>query len=122
VKLYQGKHAEAIAGLEDAVERSKRRSYELGLLGHAYAVIGRTADAQKILTELQTRRKSIYVSPLTDALVYIGLNDFDRAFAALEQARKDGDMWLTENNLDLVFSPLRGDPRWAALLKRMGIS
>jgi hypothetical protein len=50
------------------------------------------------------------------------LRDNDHAFAALEQARKDGDMWLTENNPDPAFEVLHGDRRRNQLLQRMGIS
>jgi adenylate cyclase len=120
-RLFQGRYSEAINGLEEAVVRSGRRSLELGFLGHAYAVAGRTPDAQHILDELEARRRTAYVTPLAFAMVYIGMRDFDRAFEALERARKDGDMWLTENNADLVFDPLRNDSRWAALMKRLGI-
>jgi TolB-like protein/Tfp pilus assembly protein PilF len=120
-RLFQGRHAEAIAGLERAVEVSGRRSLELAFLGHAYATAGRRADALGVLAELEARSKRGYVSPLTLAFVHIGLGDLDRAFAELDQARKAGDPWLTENHVDLIFDPLRHDRRWKKLLKQMGI-
>ena len=121
-RLFQGRHDEAIRGLEEAVAHSRRRAHELGFLGHAYAVSGRTVDAQRILEELEQRRATAHISPLPIAYVYIGLGDFDRAFELLEEARREGDMWLTENNADLIFEPLHADRRWTQLRKRMGIA
>ena len=121
LRLFQGRHEEAVRGLEEAVERSQRRATELGYLGHAYAVSGRTADAQRILRELAEKRAATHITPLASAMVYTGLGELDAAFAALEQARQEGDMWLTENNVDLVFESLHADRRWKQLRKRMGI-
>jgi TolB-like protein/Flp pilus assembly protein TadD len=120
-RLYQGLHEEAIAGLEDAVVRSGRRSRELSFLGYAYAVTGRRADAEQILDQLAQRGRTAYVSPLDAAFVYIGLGDNDRAFAALDKARQEGDPWLTENGFDPSFDPLRSDARWIRLRKEMGL-
>jgi TolB-like protein/Tfp pilus assembly protein PilF len=121
LRLFQGQHETAIKGLEDSVEKSQRRANELGYLGHAYATAGRRDDAVRILNELEARRASGTATPLSIAFVQIGLGDHDKAFKAIEQARKDGDMWLTENNVDLIFDPLRADPRWERLRGRMGL-
>ena len=121
-RVFQGRYDEGIRELEDAVNRSQRRAFELGALGFGYATAGRTEDARKLLTELETRRKSQYVSAIPVAMIYTALRDNDHAFAALEQARKDGDMWLTENNPDPAFEALHSDKRWNQLLKRLGIS
>jgi tetratricopeptide (TPR) repeat protein len=120
--LFQGHHAEAIDSLEKAVTRSGRRTMELAFLGYAYGVANRRADAQRMLTELNARAASGYVSPLCNAIVYLGLADLDDAFDWLERARKANDPWLTENGFDLMFDPLRADPRWIQLRKRMGLS
>jgi serine/threonine-protein kinase len=119
---FQGHHAEAVRILEHAVARSGRRAVEVGFLGHAYARAGRPDDAKRILAELEARRSEGTATPLAVAFVEIGLGDYDDAFKSLELARRTGDMWLTENNADLVFDPLRGDPRWSRLMKRMGVA
>jgi Tfp pilus assembly protein PilF len=119
---FQGHHAESIAILEQAAVRSGRRAVEVGFLGHAYARAARREDARRILAELEARRSEGTATPLTVAFVEIGLGDLDSAFRNLELARRTGDMWLTENNADLVFDPLRADPRWPRLLKRMGVA
>lgn len=121
LRLFQGHYEAAIKGLEAAVAQSQRRAVEVGFLGHAYAVAGRRADALRIIDELETRRASGNATSMAIAFVHIGLGNIDQAFRAIEQARRAGDMWLTENNPDLIFDPLREDPRWDRLRKRMGI-
>lgn len=119
VRFFQGDHAGGITGLEQAVAQSGRRSAELGYLGYAYAVAGRRTEAEQLLRELNARGGgSIHIA---QAFIHVGLGDADAAFNALEQARLAGDMWLTENNPDLIFEPLRRDPRWKQLLNRMSI-
>ncbi|MGH7460442.1 MAG: hypothetical protein ACREMA_05365 [Longimicrobiales bacterium] len=56
-----------------------------------------------------------------NAIVYVGLRDLDNAFEWLDRARKVNDPWFTENGFDLMFDPLRADPRWIRLRKRMGL-
>jgi TolB-like protein len=58
---FPGRHDEAVRGLEEAVARSRRRAHELASR-HAYAVSGRTADAQRILEELKQRRAATHIS------------------------------------------------------------
>ena len=120
IRFFQGKREQGIAELERVVELSERRTVELGYLGYAYGIAGRRADAEKLLQELESRGTSTS-TPTAMAFVYVGLGDYDRAFDALELARRAGDMWLTENNMDLIFDPLRRDPRWKKLLSRMRI-
>lgn len=81
---------------------------------------GRAEDARRILSELEARGRQSYVTPLAPAIVHIGLRNDDRAFELLEKARDAGDPWLTENNFDLLFDPLRGDARFDRLLERLG--
>jgi len=121
-RLFQGQNAVAIAALEDIVRLSGRRAMHLAFLGHAYAVSGRRAEALRILEELNVRRRETYVSPLSFAIIYIGLGQFDSAFHWLELARQADDPWLTENNFDLVFDPVRDDARWRSLRKEMGFA
>jgi TolB-like protein len=121
-RLLQGDNAAAIDGLEDIVRLSGRRAMHLAFLGHAYAVNGRRAEALRILEELHTRRRESYVSPLSFAIIYIGLGQLDDAFHWLELARQAADPWLTENNFDPVFDPVRADARWRKLRSEMGFA
>jgi TolB-like protein/Tfp pilus assembly protein PilF len=121
-RLFQGQQAAAIAELENIVGLSGRRAMHLAFLGHAYADTGRRAEALRIIEELNVRRREIYVSPLSFAIIYIGLGQSDDAFHWLELAREAADPWLTENNFDLIFDPVRGDARWRKLRREMGFA
>jgi len=56
------------------------------------------------------------------ARVYGSAGQSDQAFAWIERAERQGDSGLAWVKLDITFQPLRGDPRWAALLKRMNLA
>jgi serine/threonine protein kinase/tetratricopeptide (TPR) repeat protein len=121
--LKQRRYEEAIAEFQKTVELSGSASRYQGDLGYCYAVTGRRAEAQAILKELEakyTRREAIgqYL-----AEVYAGLGDRDQAFAWLEKdfERHSGNRlpfakwWFT-------FDDLRGDPRFADLMHRIGLN
>jgi tetratricopeptide (TPR) repeat protein len=120
---YQQKRifADAVAEIEKAREL-ENAPYILGPLGHAYAVAGRRAEAQKILDELQYRAKRENVPALSVAQVYAGLGEKDKTFEWLEKGieRKDEEMtWL---GVDPRFDGFRSDPRFTDLLRRMNLA
>jgi TolB-like protein/Flp pilus assembly protein TadD len=94
----------------------------LGALGHAYAIAGRIAEARTLIAELQRRSRSSYVSPVDIATVYVGLGLPDETFAWLEKAYADRAYGLVLMNTDPRFDPVRSDPRFADLIRRVGLS
>jgi TolB-like protein/Flp pilus assembly protein TadD len=121
-RLFMGQQVAATAALEEIARLSARNAMHLAFLGHAYGTTGRHADARRLIEELKLRSRKTYVSPLTLAIIHIGLGERDDAFRELEQAREAADPWLTENNFDLIFDPLRSDSRWRKLRSEMGFS
>ena len=114
-----GKRAEAIPEYEKAVEMTGGDQEALATLGHAYAMAGRRADAEKILRDLERKAKSDYVSPYLIATVYAGLGEKDQAFAWLEKAYVEKSWDLPWNlRSDLRVDSLRGDPRFQGLVRR----
>lgn len=99
----------------------------LALLGHAYAASGKTAEARRVLSELQDLSEAQdvgarrYVSPYTVAGIYAGLGDKDQAFKWLERAFEERDVWLMNLKVDPVFAKLRSDKRFQDLLTRAGL-
>jgi len=92
-----------------------------GALGHAYALSGKRAEAQKAIVRLRDLSKDRYVAPYDVAVVYVGLGDTDQTMEWLQRAYEDHSAWLIWIELDLRFDGIRGDPRYRDLLRRMKI-
>jgi hypothetical protein len=89
-------------------------------LGIVHARAGRNAAARKVITQLEAESAYRYVSPMDIALIYSLLNDRDNAFIWLEKAYQERTPWLFELHVTPELSPVRDDPRFENLLKRMG--
>lgn len=86
------------------------------------AYLGKKAEAQKTIKELQDRMAREYIDPTIIASIYTSLGDKDQAFVWLEKGyqEKGGNIpWI---HLDPKYQPLRSDPRLADLLRRIGIA
>jgi TolB-like protein/DNA-binding winged helix-turn-helix (wHTH) protein/Tfp pilus assembly protein PilF len=115
-----GKLLEAISEYQKAVEMSDGNQDVTAALAHAYAVIGRRAQAEKILRDLERKSKSVYVSPYIIATIYAGLGEKDRAFEFLEKAYQEKSLEISWHlKADLRIDNLRSDPRFQALLRRV---
>ena len=115
----EGKVGDAIASCERGVALTKRASYALSSLGRLYGITGRIRDAQQILEELLDRYARREASPVEVAYVYLGLGDRDRAFEWLGRgfAARSSNLLLLKVGPE--FAPLRGDPRYAALMAQL---
>jgi len=89
------------------------------MLGEAYALSGDKSRARQILRELQARAKREDVSALYPALIYAGLGEKDSAFLGLEGAFEERATDLLGLKTAAIYDPLRSDPRFDDLLKRM---
>jgi DNA-binding winged helix-turn-helix (wHTH) protein/TolB-like protein len=122
----KGMYAQAIDEFQKGVKISGS-PLMLALLGHAYAVSGKTKEARQVLSDLHDLSESReagsrrYVSPYTIAAIHAGLGDKDQAFKWLEQANEERDVWLMNLKVDPVFAKLRSDRRFQDLLTRTGL-
>jgi tetratricopeptide (TPR) repeat protein len=91
------------------------------LLGYAYAVSGRKADALKQLSTLQEAAGKRYIPPSYFALLWMGLGDNKQALTWLEHGYKDRSEHMLYLGLEPLVDPLRSDPRFALLLKKVGL-
>ncbi len=120
--VTKGMYQRAIAELQKALILNARDSFILGALAHAYARAGQREEALKLVGELkriETDRGSIPTFSFIWA--YAGLQDKNQAFAWLErsyQERRDRMVWL---NVDPLLDPLRSDPRFHDLVRRVGL-
>jgi TolB-like protein/DNA-binding winged helix-turn-helix (wHTH) protein/Flp pilus assembly protein TadD len=117
-----GQFEEGIASAEKAVELSRRAPGALGMLGLAYGLGGRKAEARGILNELLELDKQRYVTPAALVNVYIGLGDKDQAFAWLEKAYQERSAYVAWIKVFPILDPLRSDPRFTDLLRRVGLA
>ena len=119
--LQAGRTDEAISEFEKAIPLSGDSPDEPASLAFAYAVTGRKEDANRIVGELRKRSERAYTPPSLIAAIYGALGDRDKAFEFLEEAFRQRDSLLVYLKVEPMFDPLRGDPRFANLLKRIGL-
>ncbi|MGH9881380.1 MAG: tetratricopeptide repeat protein, partial [Pyrinomonadaceae bacterium] len=120
VYVQKGMYDEAIAEYKKSIPLSGDSPDELASLGYAYALSGKKREAQAVIEELKERSKRRYISPTIIAFVYAGLGEKDEAFAWLEKAYDGRDFILVFLKVDPTFDPLRSDPRFANLVRRVG--
>lgn len=114
----KGMYPEAISEFQTGVKLSGS-PLMLALLGHAYAVAGKRAEAQQVLTDLQQLQSQRYVSPYTVAAIYAGLGDHEQAFKWLDRAVEERDIWLMNLKVDPVFAKLRTQRQFTDTLARI---
>jgi len=110
---------ESVAESEKAARLSGGSQASTAQLGCAYARIGETAKAHKIIDQLTELSRKKYVSPYDIAIIYTGLGERDLALEWLEKAYEERAVRLLEL-LDPAFDGLRFDPRFQDLVQRIG--
>ena len=93
----------------------------LAMLGHAYAISSKRDEALKALDQLKELAKRRYVSPINFVFIYIGLGEKDEAFQWLETCYQERDPQMTRLKVNPLFDPLRSDPRFTELMRRVGL-
>ena len=121
--------AEAYASLgryDDAFAEFQRAGGLLGTMHTGYACYalaraGRTAEARQLLAKIQELSRRQYVSPYHEALGRLGLGEKDEAITLLEKAVDQHYPWVIHYGVEPVLDPLRKEPRFKALLQRIGL-
>ena len=93
----------------------------IAALARAYALAGKREEAKKRLAELLELSKQRYVSPGSIGLIYAALGDKDQAFTWLDKAVEAYDLVTARLKVDSRFDPLRSDPRFPDLVRRVGL-
>ncbi len=115
-----GRFAEGVTELETA-RRLDDGARVLSALGCAYGISGQRDKAQRITAELKELANHRYISPFSRALVYAGLGEKDEAFAWLEKAYHEHSDSIVILKVYPWLDPLRSDPRFADLMRRVGL-
>jgi serine/threonine-protein kinase len=91
----------------------------IALYGYACARAGRRADAEAAMSELEELSRHRFVDSVLVAVLWIGLEDKDRTFAALERSYVERSGRLVYLKVERAFDPIRSDPRFANLVARL---
>jgi TolB-like protein/Tfp pilus assembly protein PilF len=120
--LHTGKQAEAVREFETALELSGTGDTDLQLdLGFAYAISGNRDEARRILASLEKLHEQGVVPSGSVAILLGVLGEPDEAFTWLEKAYRERDPQLTYLRAGRRFEPLRKDPRFEQLIRRVGL-
>jgi serine/threonine protein kinase/lipoprotein NlpI len=112
-------YGKAIVHLQKAAQLGM--TFALGWLGLALVHAGKKDEAAKILDQLDEISKQRYVSPVQKALIFLGLDREDEAYEQFELAYQAREPFLAYFLLDWVPGPVRSDPRYIAILKKIGL-
>jgi adenylate cyclase len=115
VLLLRGEAAAALAEIQRASDESVQRQGE----AEAYFALGRRAEANAKLSEMERLDTATNASGIAETYAYRG--ESDQAFAWLDRAYRQHEAALEEVNRDLFMKSLHGDPRWKAFLRKMNL-
>jgi tetratricopeptide (TPR) repeat protein len=115
----QGRFDESIAAHRAAVHLSGGSPLMLGWLGLALGQGGHAADARALLEQLHAMANARYVPPTAFAWTHYGLGELDQAFLWMDRAADGRDRMMVPLQSYPFLDPIRTDPRYVALLKKM---
>jgi TolB-like protein/tetratricopeptide (TPR) repeat protein len=121
VYLGAQRFEESVTALRRAVELSDEFPLMLGWLGLALGRGGHTADATRLLERLREIAGHRFVLPTSFAWLHLGLGDIDEAFAWMERAVYRNDEWVHPLKTYPFLDPLRSDPRFHALMRKISL-
>ena len=121
VFLQQGKYPEALAEFNKAKEFSRGNSEAISMIGCTWARAGDGEKARGVLEELQALSAERYIPSSNIAALFLALDERDEAIATLEKAFEERDVRLSFLKIDPKWDSCRSDPRFAAILKRIGL-
>jgi Tfp pilus assembly protein PilF len=119
VHIMKGQLDEAIAALMKASTLTPESSEIVAQLAHAHALAGHRDRTRAALDDLLERSQQQHVSPFSFALIHTGLGESQAAIDWLERAYDERDWYLCVLKTEPILDPLRNEPRFQALLRRM---
>jgi tetratricopeptide (TPR) repeat protein len=94
----------------------------LGVRADIYGVAGRPQEAVKIIRQLQQYSRTHYVFPSIFARAYLAAGYKEQALTWFERAYDEKDPWLFWLKVSPILDPLRSEPRFQALLRKVNYS
>jgi len=118
----KGKLPEAIAEYQQVRILAPATPFGLAELGHAYAISGNKSKARDILRQLDELAKRRYITAWYRAVIYAGLGEKEPALRSLDAAAEEHSFGFATLKVDPRFDPLRSDPGFQELLRRIGLT
>jgi adenylate cyclase len=118
--LWKGDTAGAIAEFQRSKTVVAGAWYQ-GLLGYAYAISGDRPKAEQMLRELEEMAKRQYVSSTAFAMIYLGLGEKEKALDWLDKSYQDQESACWYLTVDPIYDSVRNEPRFQAILKKIGL-
>ena len=120
ILTFQKQFGAAEAALRDALALAEKGgTYTKATLAFSLAAGGDESYAREVAAELEEKRRNEYVSPVELALTYIGLGENDKALDWVDTSIDERRGWAAYLRVHPVLDPLRGEPRFGELVKRM---
>jgi DNA-binding winged helix-turn-helix (wHTH) protein/TolB-like protein/Flp pilus assembly protein TadD len=116
-----GRPAEGMKTLHDALAYAHNNSQIQALYAYAAAKAGHLDEALLMMRKLEALGAHEHVATPNMAIAWTALGDHDKAFANLERAYADHLFLLRTVTVEPGFEPLRSDPRYKDLVRRMGL-
>jgi tetratricopeptide (TPR) repeat protein len=117
----KGMYLEAVPAIEKAVALNRGAAQSVAYLGYVRARLGQREEARRILQQLAAASKGRYTPAAAYALVSVGLGENDQALSWLEKAYEERVNRLAYLRREPVWDPLRQDPRFEDLVRRIGL-
>jgi tetratricopeptide (TPR) repeat protein len=114
-------YTQSVAEFEKALELSGANTFDLGFQGFAYGRTGNVDGARQILELLLMKSQQEYVAPLSLALVYLGLDDRERALTWVENAYAPGSSQWPYYLAVPLYDPIRVEIRFRNVMERIGL-
>lgn len=121
VRAQQNRLDEAVEAFRQALAHSGGGLTFKAHYAYACALAGRRDEAKQIIAELKELTQQRYVSSYYFAIIYLGLGETDEAFACLEWAYEERSGFMAFIKVEPMLDPLRPDPRFADLQRRIGL-
>jgi TolB-like protein/Flp pilus assembly protein TadD len=119
VYTQQRKFVDAIRMLEKGRSLGGEIPSILGVMGQVHALSGEPERAREILRQLEQKRQNSWVPATVFAIIHIGLGEYDLALEWLERGCRHHEIPMTAIKVHPVYDPLRGAPRFQAVLRAL---
>jgi tetratricopeptide (TPR) repeat protein len=121
IEIQQHRYPEAIASIKRSIDLGMFYPYAAAALAQAYGGAGDRAAAAGVIDDLKRRAGREYVPPVHIAIAYAGVGDLPTAVDWLTRGVDQHDIYIPENFFEPLLDPLRADPRYPQLVRRMGL-